>query len=310
MAERLGPPFARAESRQRALADVRGRLSPLARQHGWPLAEPAGERHPDTCPHRLNRATWSAEAVRDDLRPYVSASLGDPQAVLVVEETGVLKNGRQAAGVARQDSGTAGTIDTCHIGVFLAYARPKGRTWLARELFLPPEWRADQDRGQAAGLPTAVQCPTTPPWAHVRRERALAAGVPAQWVTGDAVDGPDRPWRLWLERWPPASGMAVPAHAPVWPGCRQRRVQALSAPLVADAWPRRSAGDGAKGPRRYDWAVVPRNPPWTPGWCRWRRARRRLEVPTDLAYDVAYAPEPPPARDGPGGREPLEHGGV
>jgi SRSO17 transposase len=134
VAERLGPHFARAESRQRALAYVRGLLSPIERKNGWQLAEQAGKRHPDNFQHLLNRATWSAEAVRDDLRRYVSESLGDPQAVLVVDETGFLKKGSKSAGVARQYSGTAGKIDNCQIGVFLAYTSPKGRTWLDREL--------------------------------------------------------------------------------------------------------------------------------------------------------------------------------
>jgi SRSO17 transposase len=125
-------------------------------------------------------------------------------------------------------------------------------------------------------------------------ERALAAGVPAQWVTGDAVYGHDRTWRLWLESWPQAYVMAVPANEPVWQGFQQLRVQGLIARLAADAWQRLSAGDGSKGPRLYDWAVIPVNPPLTPGWCRWVLARRSLEAPTELAYDVVFAPESTP----------------
>jgi SRSO17 transposase len=294
IAERFGPRFARAESRQRALAYVRGLLSPIERKNGWQLAEQAGERHPDNFQHLLNRATWSAEAVRDDLQRYVSESLGDPQAVLVVDETGFLKKGTKSAGVARQYSGTAGKIDNCQIGVFLAYASPKGRTWLDRELYLPQEWLADQDRCQAAGIPAAVKFQTKPQLAQVMLERALAAGVPAKWVTGDEVYGHDRKLRLWLECWPQAYVMAVPANEPVWQGFQQLRVQALIAPLAADAWQCLSAGDGAKGPRLYDWALVPLNPPLTPGWSRWLLARRSLEAPTALAYYVVFAPEPTP----------------
>jgi SRSO17 transposase len=152
VAERLGPRVARAESRHRALADGRGLLSPVARKNGWQLAAQAGERHPDTCQHLLNRATWSAEGGRDDLRRDVRAWLGDSQAVLGVAETGFLKQGTKSAGGARQDSGTAGTIDHGPMGVFLAYASAQGRTWLEREWSLPQEWLADQARGQAAGF--------------------------------------------------------------------------------------------------------------------------------------------------------------
>jgi SRSO17 transposase len=294
MAKRLGPHFARAESRQRALAYVQGLLSPIERKNGWQLAEQAGERHPDNFQHLLNRSLWSADALRDDLRRYVSEALGDPQAVLIVDETGFLKKGTKSAGVARQYSGTAGKIDNCQIGVFLAYASPKGRTWLDRELYLPQEWLADPERWQGAGIPATVTFQTKPQLAQAMLERALAAGVPAKWVTGDAVYGHDRKLRLWLESWPQAYVMAVPANEPVWRGFQQLRVQGLIARLTADAWQRLSAGDGSKGPRLYDWAVIPLNPPLTPGWCRWLLARRSLEAPTELAYYVVYAPEHTP----------------
>jgi SRSO17 transposase len=145
-------------------------------------------------------------------------------------------------------------------------------------LYLPQEWLADQDRCQAAGIPAAVKFQTKPQLAQVMLEQALTAGVPAQWATGDEVYGHDRKLRLWLESWPQASVMAVPANESVWQGFQQLRVQALIAPLAADAWQRLSAGDGAKGPRLHDWALVPLNLPWTPGWCR------SLEAPTELAY--------------------------
>jgi SRSO17 transposase len=286
VAERLGPRFVRAESRQRALAYVRGLLRPIERENGWQLAEQAGERQPDNCPHLRNRATWSAESVRDDLRRYVSEFLGDPQAVLVVDESGFLKKGTKSAGVVRQYAGTAGTIDHGQMGVFLAYASAKGHTWLDRAWSLPQEWLADQNRGQAAGIPVAPKFQTKPPLAQVMLERALTAGVPAKWGTGDEVSGPDRQLRLWLERWPQASVMAVPANEPVWQGFQLLRVQALIAPRAAAAWQCLSAGDGAKGPRLYDWASVPLNPPLTPDWGSWLLARPSREAPTELAYDV------------------------
>jgi len=120
MATRLGPHGARAESRPRALADGQGWLSPIARQTGWQLAEPAGARQPDPFPHRLHRRLGSADAVRDDLRRDVRAALGQPQAVRIVDATGCLKTGLKSAGVARPSAGPAGHIDHGHSGVFLA----------------------------------------------------------------------------------------------------------------------------------------------------------------------------------------------
>src|SRR5438270_1223919 len=136
---RLAPRFGRVEPRRRASAYLRGLLAPLGRKNGWQLAEAAGDRTPDGMRDFLSRMRWDADAVRDDLRAYVVEHLGDPQAVLVVDETGVLKKGTKSVGVQRQYSGTAGRIENCQIGVFLAYASPRGRTFLDRELYLPKE---------------------------------------------------------------------------------------------------------------------------------------------------------------------------
>src|SRR5919199_2528313 len=133
---RVAPRFARAEPRRRALAYLGGLLSPVERKNGWQLAEQAGEATPDGMQHLLARADWDADQVRDDLRAYVVEHLGDGQAVLVVDETGFLKKGTKSVGVQRQYSGTAGRIENCQIGVFLAYASPRGRTFLDRELYL------------------------------------------------------------------------------------------------------------------------------------------------------------------------------
>src|ERR671926_102537 len=118
--------------------------------------EQIGERTPDGVQRLLRTARWDADAVRDDLRAYVIEHLGDPQAVLVIDETGFLKKGTKSVGVQRQYSGTAGRIENCQIGVFLAYASPPGRAFLDRELYLPKEWAADRARREAAGVPETV----------------------------------------------------------------------------------------------------------------------------------------------------------
>ena len=119
MERRLTPYFARAEPRQRAMAYLGGLLSPAERKNSWPLAEVSGEPTPYGFRHRLGRADWEADAVRDELRWYVLDQLRAPDAVLVIAETGFLKKGRHSAGVARQYSGTAGRIENCQIGVLL-----------------------------------------------------------------------------------------------------------------------------------------------------------------------------------------------
>src|SRR5436305_12703663 len=142
LAERLAPRFGRVEPRRRALAYLRGLLAPVGRKNGWQLAEAAGDRTPDGMQDFLARMRWDADAVRDDLRAYVVEHLGDPEAVLVLDETGFVKKGEKSVGVQRQYSGTAGRIENCQVGVFLAYAAPEGRAFLDRELYLPEAWAA------------------------------------------------------------------------------------------------------------------------------------------------------------------------
>src|SRR5919202_6950989 len=134
---RIAPRFARAEPRRRAAAYLRGLLAPLGRKNGWQLAEAAGDATPDGMQDFLGRMRWDADAVRDDLRAYVVEHLGDPGAVLVLDETGFVKKGAESVGVQRQYSGTAGRIENCQIGVFLAYASARGHTFLDRALYVP-----------------------------------------------------------------------------------------------------------------------------------------------------------------------------
>lgn len=298
VSQRLRPRFARAEMRARSRRYLRGLLSGAARKNGWQLAEAAGERTPHGMQDLLNRAAWDAAAVRDDLRAYVVEHLGADEAVLVVDETGFLKKGTKSVGVQRQYSGTAGRIENCQLGVFLAYASPQGRAFLDRALYLPQSWAADPARREEAGVPADVTFRTKPELARAMLARALAAGVPFGWVTGDEVYGGDRRLRCWLEEQDVAHLLAIKATEPLWAATDRGPVQVGAADLIAGlpaaAWVTLSAGAGAKGPRRYDWAWVPIRPLREPGKGYWLLARRALTDATDLAYYVGYGPEETP----------------
>jgi SRSO17 transposase len=134
---RIAGRFARAEPRRRARALVLGLLAGLPRKNCWTIAEHAGDATPDGMQHLLARACWDADAVRDDLRDYVAGQVGDPGAVLVVDETGDVKKGRCSAGVQRQYTGTAGRIENAQVAVYLTYAAPAGHALIDRELPLP-----------------------------------------------------------------------------------------------------------------------------------------------------------------------------
>jgi SRSO17 transposase len=291
---RIAPRFVRPEPRRRALAYLRGLLGPAERKNGWQLAEAAGEATPDGVQRLLATAAWDADAVRDDLRAYVVEHLGGADAVLVVDETGFLKKGGKSVGVQRQYSGTAGRIENCQVGVFLAYASATGRAFLDRELYLPEAWAADAGRREEAGVPPEVAFRTKPQLARAMLERALDAGVPASWVTGDEVYGGDRRLRVGLEERDVPHVLAVkrtePLVATTARGPAQVAAEDLVAALPAEAWHRLSAGDGAKGPRYYDWARAAIRPLSDPDRGYWLLVRRSLADPADRAHYVCYGP--------------------
>jgi len=290
VAERIGHRFARSEPRRRAVGFIRGLLSDAGRKNGWQLAEHLGEATPDGVQHLLARADWDADAVRDDLVAYVAEHLGDPGGVLVVDETGFLKKGTKSCGVARQYSGTAGRIENCQVGVFLGYAGRHGRALLDRALYLPKEWAGDGDRREEAGVPEGVEFATKILLGRRMVERAVAAGVPAKWVTADAVYGSDYHFRATAENLRLGYVVGVRADFAVFSGFRQVRARALLAEVPADAWHRLSCGDGAKGPRWYDWAVRRTNCPEPEAYARWLLIRRSVTDPDDVAYFACGGP--------------------
>jgi SRSO17 transposase len=250
----------------------------------------------------LNNALWDADAVRDDLRDYVVEHLGEEEAVLVVDETGFLKKGNKSVGVKRQYSGTAGRIENCQIGVFVAYATSKGHTLIDREIYLPKEWAEDAQRRQEAGVPEEVEFATKPQLARKMLERVLTARVSCKWVTADEIYGGDRRLRIWLEQQEQAFVLAVTSNEPLWcdigHGVRQERVAAMVGSVTDEQWHRLSAGDGAKGPRLYDWARMPlERLTWLglgsgeePRWEHWLLVRRSIEKPEELAHYVVFCP--------------------
>ena len=286
--------FRRPEPRRRALDYLKGLLSPIERKNGWQLAERAGDATPYGVQRLLSTYRWDADLVRDDLAGYVVEHLAGADGVLVVDETGFLKKGNKSAGVQRQYSGTAGRVENCQIGVFLAYTSAKGRTLLDRELYLPQVWAGDAERRREAGVPEDAGFQTKPRLAQRMLERALESGVPFGWVAGDEVYGNDRNLRLWLEREGIAHVLAIKSNEKLraWTdkGPGQVRADRLASQVEEVGWIRCSAGDGTKGPRVYDWALVEIRPLREPGKGYWLLARRSVAKPEELAYYVCYGP--------------------
>ncbi len=286
---RIAPRFARAEARTRVRRYLDGLLAPLERKNGWQLAEHLGEAGPQGVQRLLNAADWDADAVRDDLSAFVVEHLGDAEGVLIMDETGFLKKGTKSVGVQRQYSGTAGRRENQQIGVFLAYAAPRGAVLLDRALYLPEAWTSDAGRRAEAGVPETVAFATKGELAKQMLAHAFAAGIPAAWVAGDTIYGSDAV-RRWLEGQGRHYVLAVPCTHGLWTAGRQVEAQVLADGVPDAAWARLSAGDGSQGPRWYDWACLALPYATQPGTAQWLLVRRSVSDPTERAYYRVYGP--------------------
>jgi SRSO17 transposase len=286
---RISPIFARSDARARALSYLAGLLSPAERKNSWQLAEQSGAPNPYGFQHLLGRADWDPNVLRDRLRTYVTDYLADPDAVGVLDETGFLKKGRHSAGVARQYSGTAGKIENCQIGVFLAYATLHGHTLIDRELYLPKEWTDDRERCRSSGIPDERAFATKPELARQMLQRAFEAGVRLAWVTGDSVYGDDRTLRGSLEERNQAYVLAVSGKESVWLHHQQQQVKTLLAELPNQGWEQLSAGAGSKGPRVYEWRRLELSDPLQRDWKRFLLIRRSISDPSELTGYIVFA---------------------
>src|ERR1700678_4394432 len=251
--------------------------------------------------HLLARARWDADGMRDDLRGYIAEYLGDPDAVLVVDETGDLKKGTMTAGVQRQYTGTAGRIENAQVAVYLAYAAARGYAFIDRALYLPRSWTDDPGRCQDAGVPGDVEFATKPVLALMMITRAVTAGAPARWAAGDEVYGNDPKLRAGIAGHGLGFVLAVAKDHRIFTAAGTRRAIDLAVCLPAGAWQQMSAGAGAKGPRLYDWALITTTDPALPAasqganWLLIRRpARTAPGTNIDYAFYRAHAPGPVP----------------
>jgi SRSO17 transposase len=291
---RIGPVFGRSEVRATAGAFIDGLLSGVARKTGWQLAEQAGLAKPYRIQSLLGRHVWDADALRDKVREEVISTLGDPAGVLVVDETGFLKKGSHSVGVSRQYSGTAGRIENCQVGVFLAYASPLGQALIDRRLYLPQAWTQDSPRCREAAVPERIAFATKTEIARDLIADALAAGAPCAWVLADALYGSDSALRRMLEQRCQPYVLAVRSNLTLRfvteDGIVQTDPAGLAEDCQTDDWTTCAAGEGTKGIRLYDWARIALPWPASDGFERWVLIRRSRKDPDEQAYYLVFAP--------------------
>ena len=304
---RLRPHFARPEAHQHALRYLQAVLSDIPRKNGWQIAEQARQARPYGIQRLLSAAVWDQDAVRDDLRALVTASLRAPLPsqeepageapfpVLVIDESGFPKRGRHSAGVGPQYCGLTGRVENCQVGVFLSYVTAAGHGLIDRELYLPEDWCADLPRRHAAYIPDTLTFQTKPELAKLMVHRAHAAGLSFRWVVADTVYGHSPDLRSFLEEHGFSYALAVPSTEVV---CVQTRSGLLLRDVASIAqqafrtreWQRLSPSQGTKGERLFDWARLPLVQAGTTDGRHWFVVRRCLDDPDELAYYLIWAP--------------------
>ena len=236
-----------------------GLLSEEQRKTGWMRSEAAGDAGPWRQQELLGRDRWNADALRDVVGEYVVEHLRDDDAVLVIDETGFLKQGKASCGVARQYTGSAGKITNCQIGVFATYVSRHGHAFIDRALYLPKSWADDPLRLKATYVPNDIGFATKPRLAIWMIARAVASGVPFSWVAADSVYGVGE-IEGDLRRLGKGYVLGV-ASAHVFRSWGKKRLFAGTAAEIVKTldpsdWQRLSAGEGTKGPRLHDWCYL------------------------------------------------------
>lgn len=233
-----------------------GLLGDERRKTGWMRAEAAGDPGPWRQQALLGRGRWDADSLRDIVRDYVVETLAAADAVLVIDETGFLKQGKASCGVARQYTGSAGKITNCQIGVFAAYVSRHGHALIDRALYLPKAWASDPARLAATHVPTGTMFATKPALAVQMIDRAIAAQLPFAWVAADSVYGVgDVEQALRRAGKGYVLGVGSNHHFGSWHGkpAVAGRADEIVQSFDPAAWQRLSAGDGTKGARLHDW---------------------------------------------------------
>lgn len=311
--------FKRSESRNQSLKYMKGLLTGSRRKNAWQIAEVTGDALPDPTQRLLNRVEWDEEEAIANLQGFTTIHFGEPDGVLVVDNSDFPKKGMHSVGVQRQHCGTLGKVDNCQSGVFLGYASSKGHVLIDRHLFLPEAWCDDPHRRKKAKIPEDLKFQTKPEIASALLIRAVKNGIPAQWVTSDTLYGDSPVFRKTVEELKLHAVLGIKKSTHVWenrprtvknrrkkgrgrPGRRRLSLASNAPPSKAAGeiierqnekkWIRISVGDGEKGPKEYDWCrvrVVEKRH-GIPGKDAWLLARRSIEKPEEIKYFLCFAP--------------------
>jgi SRSO17 transposase len=301
---RIRPLFTQQRVAVSAERFLDGLLGEEPRKTGWMRAEAAGDPGPWRQQAILGRGRWNADDLRDIVRDYVLETLADDEAVLVIDETGFLKQGKASCGVARQYTGSAGKITNCQIGVFATYVSPHGHAFIDRTLYLPKTWTDDPERMAKARIPEETCFATKPAIARTMIERAIAANIPFAWVAADSVYGVGA-IETALRQAGKGYVLGVSANHCFRSWGKSQAIagtaKEIAEGLPENTWQRLSAGDGTKGERLHDWAYLELadldasdyGDTFTGLWTRGLLIRRNI-ADGDLAFFSTWCPKNTP----------------
>ena len=295
MLKRLRKVFANELGYQNARKYIKGLLGSAERKNGWQLSEKIGEKSPYKIQQFLYRGEYKADDLRDEVRSYVKETLGEEEGVLVVDDTGFIKQGLKSCGVQRQYTGTAGKICNCQIGVFLTYASIKGHTAIDRRLYMPEKWMDDKERRAEAGVPEELRFAAKPELALEMIAEATKAGMPYKWVTGDCAYGDYEKIRKWLEENRKCYVLNI-MNISKKENIYQEHIGTLLSNLPSGGWFSASCGDGSKGARIYDWLILETSGKAAilnevqSGFKRVILVRRSKSEPKEVKAYIAFAP--------------------
>ena len=301
---RIRPLFGQERVAASAGRFLDGLLGNEPRKTGWMRAEAAGDPGPWRQQAILGRGRWDADALRDIVRDYALETLADEEAVLVIDETGFLKQGKASCGVARQYTGSVGKITNCQIGVFASYVSRHGHAFIDRALYLPQAWTDDPARMKAAHVPQDVGFATKPQIARAMIGRAITAKAPFSFVAADSVYGTGD-IETTLRKAGKGYVLGVAANHVFRSWGRKELIGGAAAKIAQhlpkSAWRRLTAGEGTKGPRLHDWAYLELadlnageyNSALTAEWTRGLLIRRNI-ADGDLAFFSTWCPKGTP----------------
>lgn len=287
---RLGKVFANELGFRNGRNYIKGLLSTAEKKNGWQMSEKIGESTPYKMQQFIYRGEYKANKLRDEMRSYVGEKLGEEDGVMVVDDTGFIKQGKKSCGVQRQYTGSAGKICNCQIGVFLSYASSKGHTPIDRRLYMPQGWLEDKERCTEAGVAEGLKFQTKPEMALEMIQEATSASVPYKWVTGDCAYGDYDEMRKWLEE----NGKCYVLNISKKEYIDNASMGDILSKLPSDGWFEASCGDGSKGARLYDWVVLETSGVTPKGFKRVILVRRSKSDPEETKAYIAFASQDTP----------------